>query len=333
MSFMKDKGLADLSLKKEVNSPLQKKMFFDILRIRRIEEEISRQYSDQEMRCPVHLSIGQEAIGVGVSANLKPGDYVMSGHRSHAHYLACGGNLDKFIAELYGKETGCTNGLGGSMHLIDKSAGFLGSVPIIGSTISIATGLAFETKRRKKSNVTVVYFGDSATEEGVFYESLNFAKSLNLPILYVCENNEMSVETPFSKRRHQQQKIVDIANSFNIESLCSDGQICEGVYGNAKYLIEGIRCGEGPKFIELMTTKLVEHCGPKIIGMESEGVCDPLTYYKEKLLNDKIIIQKDIDVYEMDIQEEIKKAFDKAKKAKFPSRDKLKANIFYKGEK
>lgn len=155
--------------------PELNKFYCEMLRIRMIEERISKEYSKQEMRCPVHLSIGQEAVAVGACSVLKNSDEAMSGHRSHAHYLAKGGSLKRMIAELMGRQGGCASGFGGSMHLIDRSCGFRGAVPIVGSTIPIATGLAFQHRLDKDGHVVATFLGEAATEEGVFSESLNFA--------------------------------------------------------------------------------------------------------------------------------------------------------------
>ena len=145
------------------------KLYYEMLRIREIETTISNKYHEQEMRCPVHLSIGQEAIAVGVCQNLSKNDKIVTAHRSHAHYLAKGGSLKSMLAELYGKETGCAKGLGGSMHLIDLKAGVTAAVPIVGSTIPIGTGIAWANKLKKNNQLVVVFFGDGATEEGVFF--------------------------------------------------------------------------------------------------------------------------------------------------------------------
>ena len=176
-----------------------------MLRIRMVEETISRRYSEWKMRCPVHLSIGQEAPAVGVMENLKKEDKIVTAHRSHAHYLAKGGNLNSMIAELYGKETGCAKGKGGSMHLIDLKAGVTAAVPIVGSTIPIGVGLSWSIKLERKKNIVVIFFGDGATEEGVFQESLDFASLHNLPVLFVCENNEFSVYSHLSKRQSKKR--------------------------------------------------------------------------------------------------------------------------------
>ncbi len=144
------------------------KLHFEMLRIRRIEEKIASEYSKQEMRCPVHLSIGQEAVAVGVCQNLRQGDIVFGTHRSHAQYLAKGGDLRRMICELFGRANGCSKGRGGSMHLVDLNAGFSGSVPIVGSIIPIATGAAFSNQLERQDTGTTVFFGEAASEQGAF---------------------------------------------------------------------------------------------------------------------------------------------------------------------
>ena len=160
-----------------------------MLRIRLVEEKIADLYPQQEMRCPIHLCIGQEAIPVGVCSNLKIDDTILGNHRSHGHYLAKGGDLKAMMAEIYGKATGCSGGKGGSMHLIDLSVNILGTTPIVGSIIPIAVGAAFASSLKSEKNATIVFLGRAATEEGVFFESLNFAALKKLPIVFVSEDN------------------------------------------------------------------------------------------------------------------------------------------------
>ena len=150
-------------------------LYHKMLWIREVENMIANEYSNQEMRCPVHLSIGQEAIAVGVCENLKKSDQILSAHRSHAHYLAKGGSLDAMIGEIYGKKIGCADGKGGSMHLIDLNVGMIAAVPIVGSTLPIAVGASWANKIKNNNKITCVFFGEGATEEGVFQESLDFA--------------------------------------------------------------------------------------------------------------------------------------------------------------
>lgn len=233
-----------------------------MLRIRRIEEAIAERYAEQQMRCPVHLSIGQEATAVGVCAALAAQDYVLSSHRSHGHYLARGGDLRAMLAELYGRVDGCTRGMGGSMHLIDLSVGFLGAVPIVGSTIPIAAGAALGARMRGEDRVTVAFFGDGATEEGVFAETLNFAALRALPLLLVCENNLYSVYSPLSVRQPNGVRAHQIAEAHGVRGVHGDGNDVEQVAALAVEAVARARSGSGPTLLELDTYRWREHCGP-----------------------------------------------------------------------
>ncbi len=259
-----------LNLPEEVYQSLYKQL----LRIRMVEEKIAGLYPEQEMRCPTHLCIGEEAVAVGVCAHLSPSDYVLSGHRSHGHYLAKGGNLRAMMAEIYGKATGCSHGKGGSMHLIDLSVGFLGATPIVGSAIPIAVGAALGTVMRGEQRVTVVFFGDAATEEGVFHESLNFAALKNLPVIFVCANNLYSVYSPLSVRQPEGREIFQLADAQGVESFQGDGNDVIEVYRLAEQAVHKARRGGGPTFLELKTYRWREHCGPYYdndLGYRSES--------------------------------------------------------------
>jgi TPP-dependent pyruvate/acetoin dehydrogenase alpha subunit len=243
-------------------------LYQEMLRIRLIEEEIAKRYSEQKMRCPVHLSIGQEAVAVGVSAHLTPEDYVLSTHRAHAHYLAKGGSLKSMLAEIYGKKTGCSLGRGGSMHLVDLSVGFLGSTPIVGGSLPIAVGVAFASKLKKENRLTVVYFGEGSTEEGVFMEALNFAALKELPILFVCENNLYSVYSPLEVRQNEKRDRAGIAEAHGIKTWSGDGMDVEKVYKIAGPAVEAARLG--PVYLELSNYRYREHCGPNLEAERGE---------------------------------------------------------------
>lgn len=245
-----------------------------MLRIRGIEERIAAEYAKQEMRCPVHLSVGQEAVAVGACAALAPTDEVMSGHRSHAHYLAKGGSLHRMLAEMMGKAEGCTHGLGGSMHLIDKSCGFRGAVPIVGSTIPIATGLAFQHQLDRDGRVVAVFFGDGSTEEGVFHESLNFAALKRLPIVYVCENNLYSVYSPLAVRQPANRSQLGLATAHGLAAETADGNDVVAVAAAMQRAVARARSGAGPTFLEFPTYRWREHCGPNFdnhLGYRTEA--------------------------------------------------------------
>lgn len=237
-------------------------MYKSMFRIRRVEEAISEEYTKQEMRCPTHLCIGQEAIATGICLNLHATDKVFSGHRAHGHYLAKGGDLNAFIAELYGCSNGCSKGYGGSMHLTDLDAGFIGSTPIVGGTIPLAVGSAWRAKLLDENDITVVFFGEGCFEEGVLHESLNFSKLHNLPVLFVCENNLYSVYTQLKDRQPENRTISQIVQAHGIESYRGDGNNVVLVNELAEKAIEQIRNNNGPVFLELHTYRWLEHCGP-----------------------------------------------------------------------
>jgi len=293
-----------------------------MLRIRLIEESIANKYSEQKMRCPTHLSIGQEAIAVGVCANLNSQDQVLSTHRAHAHYLAKGGCLNSMMAEIYGKESGCSKGMGGSMHLIDTSVGFMGSTAIVGNTIPVAVGLALEKKLTRKKSIACVFFGDGATEEGAFYESVNFAIIHSLPILFICENNLYSVYSGLEVRQPVDRKIYKMVRAMGISAQHGNGNDVEEVARKVKHAKTMILKSQGPQFLEFDTYRWREHCGPNFdnnIGYREESEFlkwkkkDPLkNFYSE---NSQKYIDRKIDT----ISQEIDDAHQFADDSKFPT--------------
>lgn len=309
----------------------------DMLRIRMVEEKIAELYPEQRMRCPVHLCIGQEAIAVGVSANLSAGDYVMSTHRSHGHYLAKGGDLKAMMAELYGKGTGCSKGVGGSMHLVDLGAGFLGSVPIVAGTIPIAVGAAFGTKMRGERRVTAAFFGEGATEEGVFHESLNFAALKQLPIVFVCENNLYSVTSPLSVRQPAGREVIRLAEGHGLENHQGDGNDVVEVCRLAKHAIQKAREGGGPSFLELKTYRWRENCGPNYdydLGYRPESEflewktrC-PIARLKKRLLDDGLLSGDDLRGVEENLRTEIQAAVAFAEESPIPEEELLQHGVF-----
>lgn len=293
-----------------------------MLRIRLVEESIANKYSEQKMRCPTHLSIGQEAIAVGVCANLTSQDQVLSTHRAHAHYLAKGGCLNSMMAEIYGKASGCSKGMGGSMHLIDTSVGFMGSTAIVGNTIPVAVGLALEKKLTHKKSIACVFFGDGATEEGAFYESVNFAIIHSLPILFICENNLYSVYSGLEVRQPVDRKIYKMARAMGISAQHGNGNDVEEVARKVKQAKTMIMKSGGPQFLEFDTYRWREHCGPNFdnnIGYREESEFlkwkkkDPLkNFYSE---NSQKYIDRKIDT----ISQEIDDAHQFADDSKFPT--------------
>jgi TPP-dependent pyruvate/acetoin dehydrogenase alpha subunit len=314
---------------------LVKKIYSEIYKIRSIEEEISKKYHEQQMRCPIHLSVGQEIVSAVFSQIVKKTDYAVSTHRSHAHYLAKGGNLNKMIAELYGKETGCTNGKGGSMHLVDIDVNFMGSSPIVGNIIPIGVGLGLSAKVRKTNQISFVFLGDGSIEEGAFYESVNFARVKELPILFICENNLYSVYSDLSERQPLSRNNTKMVKSIGVDSKFCKGDDIDSIYKSIKYAVSQIKKNKKPFFLEFTSYRWREHCGPNYdnnIGYRTEAEFllwknrDPLSKIRKSLLKNKEINKKLI-LQEKKINLEIKKAFDFAKKSKFP-----KQKNAYKGE-
>jgi len=301
---------------------MKNKLFESMLRIRLVEESIANKYSEQKMRCPTHLSIGQEAIAVGVCANLTSQDQVLSTHRAHAHYLAKGGCLNSMMAEIYGKASGCSKGMGGSMHLIDTSVGFMGSTAIVGNTIPVAVGLALEKKLTRKKSIACVFFGDGATEEGAFYESVNFAIIHSLPILFICENNLYSVYSGLEVRQPMDRKIYKMVRAMGISAQHANGNDVEEVARKVKHAKTMILKSGGPQFLEFDTYRWREHCGPNFdnnIGYRDESEFlkwkkkDPLkNFYSE---NSQKYIDRKIDK----ISQEIDDAHQFADDSKFPT--------------
>ena len=241
---------------------LLKKLYFNTLRIRLVENRIASEYKSQNIRCPVHLSIGQEAISSPLNLVFNKNDFVVSNHRSHAHYLGKGGNLKKFIAELYGKKSGCSGGRGGSMHLTDPNCGFIASTPIVANSIPVGVGLSLSKSIKKEKGVVIIFLGDAAVEEGVFFESLNFAIIKKLKVIFVCENNLYSVYTKFKTRQPSNRKIHKVVSGFGIKTIFSNGNNFEKNYTIYKKAYDYVNKNTKPIFIEFSTYRFVEHCGP-----------------------------------------------------------------------
>ena len=295
----------------------QENLLASMLRIRRVEEAIAVRYAEQEMRCPTHLCIGQEAIAVGVCDGLARKDKVFSNHRAHGHYLAKGGDLKAMIAELYGRATGCCGGRGGSMHLIDMDAGFMGATPIVGGTIPVAVGSAWASALQKREEVTVVFFGDGCFEEGVVHESLNFSALHRLPIVFICENNGFSVYTPL-KLRQPQRPIHTLAAAHGLSATAGDGNDVDTVRILAQQAISAARAGEGPQFLELHTFRWREHCGPNFdhelnyrsLDEIQTGLADcPIERYKAVMSKDGVDTAALVAKLEAQLHQEIDAAF------------------------
>jgi pyruvate dehydrogenase E1 component alpha subunit len=237
------------------------RLYRSIKRIRRVEERIEEIYRTDKIKSPVHFSIGQEAVSVGVCDILKVDDFVVGTYRGHALYLAKGGNLKAFMAELFGKVDGCALGKGGSMHMIDESANVLGCSAVVATNIPIAMGYAWKLKQQGKSGVIACFFGDGATEEGVFYESLNFAALHKLPMIFICENNGLAIHAPL-KKRWANFDICGRVSGFGIPVHGLKEMDIFKVRSTADEIVKRIRAGSGPEFMECHTYRWCQHVGP-----------------------------------------------------------------------
>lgn len=310
-----------------VDTATAKSLLYSMKRIRAVEETIAARYNEGKMRCPTHLCTGQEAVAAGVCAVLKKDDFVVSTHRAHGHYLAKGGDLNRMIAEIYGKATGCSSGKGGSMHLIDESVGFMGSTSIVGGTIPVGTGIGFSISLHGTDQVSCVFLGDGATEEGVFYESINFAALKKLPVLYICENNLYSVYSPLGVRQPAGRNIFEMVRSLGVQSESGDGNNALDVYTKVSNAVKSIRAGHGPYFLEFATYRWREHCGPNFdndIGYRTEDeylhwkTKDPIVSLESAILHNQAINNDDIVKLDAMLTKEVADAFEFAETSPFP---------------
>jgi len=320
----------------KISVSILKQLYCKMLKIRKFEEKIIDLYPAQEMRCPVHLYIGQEAIASGVCASLNKEDYIVSNHRNHGHLIAKGADLRPMVAELYGKSDGCSGGKGGSMHMVASGVSAIGTSAIVAGGLPIAVGCAFSSKIKKEKRVTAVFFGDGAVDEGTFYESLNFASLFKLPVIFVCENNFYATNS-HQKNRQSNPNIRKIADFFRMPSALIDGNDVIKVWGAAKKFVEKARSGKGPCFIEARTYRYCTHVGPETDvskGLRERSEYDfwvnrcPLKLFTEHLLKKKLMKYGTMKALEKEIDREIQEALDFAVKSKYPQKEDLYKDVY-----
>jgi len=305
-------------------------LYRSLRRIRRVEDEIARVYPTDAIKSPVHLSIGQEGASAGICAALRADDVVGATYRGHAAYLAKGGDLDALIAELFGKVAGCAQGKGGSMHVIDMAHFVLGTSAVVGTTIPVAVGYAWALKQEGKGRVAVAFFGDGATEEGVFAESLNFASLHKLPILFVCENNFYAIHTPLAKR-WATNRLCERVETYGIPAtLIADGDVRQ-IYRHATETLPGIRSGGGPAFVEIHAYRWREHVGPNedyAAGYRSET--EAARWLEDDQVERVGALLDAIERHEIDgaIEREIVAAFAAAERSPFPEVSELYTDVY-----
>lgn len=306
------------------------KLYHSIRRIRRVEETVAEIYPSDKIKSPVHLSIGHEAISVGVCSALEKTDTVFGYYRSHAMYLAKGGSLPLMMAELYGKIDGCARGWGGSMHLVDVEHGVMSTTAIVASSVPNAVGYAYANKLRGNNSVVVSFFGDGATEEGVVAESLNFAALHKLPILFVCENNELAIHT----KQHQRQAVPEIcgrAIAAGVPATKITDYNMFTIHNAAQDLVASIRSGNGPEFLEIMTSRWLEHVGPGKdfkLGYRTEDEVTPWIEQDEVARLAGLVDAAARAQIDSEIEEEIKQAIAFADASEFPPEEELMKYVY-----
>lgn len=303
--------------------------------IRLAEERIGQLVESREIKTPCHLSIGQEAIPVGVCAALRQDDTAWGGHRSHGHYLAKGGDLNAMMAEIFGKATGCAQGRGGSMHLVAPDQGIFGTVPLVAATIPMAVGAALSAKLRGTDQVAVAFFGDGATDEGHFHESLNLAALYRLPVLFVCENNLYSTHMTLNERRVK-DNIVESAALHGMPGLVVNGNDAVAVYQATYQAVERARTGEGPTLLECRTYRWRGHVGPALdleVGQNRQQDLaewmqkDPIMRLRERL-REEGLSDADFSEIERRIADEIDAAVSFARQSPYPDESDLLHHVY-----
>lgn len=306
------------------------RFYHSLYRIRRVEEEIIKVYPTDKIKSPVHLSIGQEAVSVGVCEALNPEDVVFGTYRSHALYLAKGGDLKKMIAELYGKVTGCAKGKGGSMHLIDTDHGMMGTSAVVGTTIANAVGYAYALKYQRKDAIVASFFGDGAVDEGVFHECMNFAALKELPIIFVCENNFYAIHTHQTKRQCN-LNIWERARVYGIEAERIENNDVLRIHQSVSEAVRTIRSGiVRPFFFECMTYRWKEHVGPSDdfnLGYRTKEEAEPWIKNDQVLRLAAMITDGQRQKIEKEIEAEIQAAFTFAEESSFPDGTELYTDV------
>ena len=318
------------SVEHEFSASDLERIYRSLRLIRRAEEQVAHIYPTDKIKSPVHLSFGQEAISVGICDALQSDDVVAPTYRGHAAFLAKGAPLRGMMAELFGKATGVAGGKGGSMHLIDMSHNVIGASAVVGTTIPLAVGYALAQKQLRTSNIVVTFFGDGATEEGVFTESLNFAALKKLPVLFVCENNYYAIHTPLT-RRWATQRLCERVETYGIPAYqVDDGDVLK-LRTLASEVIDRIRRGAGPAFIECRTYRWREHVGPNEdfeSGYRARSDLEPWMEADQMQRVGALLATDRRTQIDAEVELEIEDAINFADESAFPKLEALFTNVF-----
>ena len=317
-----------------MNKDMLMDAYSQMLRIRLIEERLVVEYLDKNIRSFVHFYIGQEAIAVGVCMNLTKKDYAFGTHRCHGHYLAKGGDLKAMVAELYGKATGCAGGRGGSMHLIDQSVGYMGSISILASVAPIAAGAAFALKKAGNGNVAVVFVGDGAADEGAFYETINLAALMKVPIIFVLEDNLYAGMSDAAARHPESFKMGDIVRGLGGVLVYVDGNDVQHVDACMRHALRHMKETKKPYVLQCATYRHMAHSAPLLDDAAGYRKVDDAKTRKEacplKKFTDNYFIAPDIlDVIKMDIIREIEQAIHFAEESPMPDPEDLTKGVYH----
>lgn len=320
-----------------MDSQLKRDLYRKVLLIRRFEEKLLEVFAYNKLAGSMfHVGIGQEAVAAGVVSALEPNDYITSNHRGHGHFIAKGADLNKMMAELYGKETGYCHGKGGSMHIADVEKGHLGANGIVGGGFAIATGAGYSAKLKKDGKISICFFGDGAANEGLFHESLNMAGLWKLPVIYVCENNQYALSTPY-KESTAGASIAERGAVYGMVGEVVDGNDVEAVYEATKRAAKRARAGEGPTLLECKTYRHFGHSrGDVSVYRTREEEADwkkrcPVKLYGEKLLSEGILTNADIIVLEDEISALLEEACAYADESPYPPLESLYEDVFFDG--
>lgn len=316
------------------NKELLKTFYYKMVKIRKFEETIERYFLDGEIPGFVHLYIGEEAIATGVCANLTDKDYIASTHRGHGHTIAKGADLNRVMAEIFGRKTGFCKGKGGSMHIADFSVGMLGANGVVGGGFNIATGAALAIKKQHRDNVSVAFFGDGASNRGTFHEALNLASAWKLPVIYVCENNQWASTTPY-RTTTAVEDISDRAIGYNMARKIVDGNDVFAVYEGFKEALEYAKAGKGPFFLECKTYRIKGHFvgdpeqyRTKVEVQEVYDNNNPIDRFEEKVLGEELLTVAELDEIKVKVEAEIKEALEFAMNSEFPDPSEIYEDLY-----
>jgi pyruvate dehydrogenase E1 component alpha subunit len=305
----------------------------DMKRIRDFENKAAELFSQGIVPGNLHTSVGQEAVAVGACAALAPGDFAVSTHRGHGHSLAQGARPDRMMAEIFGKATGYCKGKGGSMHVANIELGILGANGIVGAGLSIGTGSALASKIQGADEVTVILFGDGASNEGTFHESLNMASAWKLPCVYVCENNHYGISTHIH-RITSVESIATRAGAYDIPGVTVDGNDVEAVRQAVAKAIERARRGEGPSLVECRTDRHRGHYegDPQNYKskeeMEAERARDPVARLRGEILAGGLASEAELAEIEREVAAEIEAAAAFAQESPFPEASEVRTDMY-----